>query len=393
MLKLALVILLFSTAVLAADRKVETQWNPNCTVDACKQPNAQGSWINLQYVKLTGTNDVVHYLYSNIQSFTIMVFKTNLTAELSIDWPNLLSNNASLINNSIKFTDTVYETAGYEIASIYEFNDVDGTADMTQVPANQTFEHRTDSFVWRQFNATSNVSGVFEASYPSANGSFRIQVRYPGSDQRDVDLPHLLLKPEGTSVEFVIDDVQPVFNMSKFGVNVIYLTKYDLITKTSLSTIDDEYTPGTFKLWNADVTDESGSVRNHLQWKPIFYFATPKTLENSTITHQYDLSDNKVVSTGIGRSVFGPDRKFKAMNVSFGLEGNEKDGYFYKQTRFSSWTFSVGLGPAPVETMSFVVTLVIIVGFGLPALVILVGLVVMIARKIRNSRHSDFQPL
>jgi hypothetical protein len=380
--------------VLGADRQVETQWNPGCDLPACKAADSNGSWVNLQYVKLTGANDVVHYLYSSIQSFTIMVFKTNTTAKLNINWPNLLSNNVSLMNNSITFSEAVYEAAGYEIASIFEFNDKDGKADMTQVPAYETREHRTDSFVWKQFNATGNVSGVFEGGYPNSNGSFRIQVRYPGSDKRDVDLPHLLLKPEGTSVEFVIDNIEPVFNMSKFGVNVIYLTKYDSITKTSLSTIDDEYTPGTFKLYNADITDTDGSVHNHLQWKPIFYFATPKVLENSTITHQYDLSGNQEVSTGIARSLFGGSKQFKAMNVSFGLEGNEKDGYFYKQTRFSSWTFSVGLGPAPVETMSFVVTLVIIVGFGLPALVIVVGLVVMIARKIRNSsRQSDFQPL
>jgi len=79
--------------------------------------------------------------------------------------------------------------------------------------------------------------------------------------------------------------------------------------------------------------------------------------------------------------------------VSFGLEGDEKNGYYYTQTNYSIWTFSVGLGAAPIEKMSFVVSLVIAVGFGLPALVIVVGLVVALVRKIRNSQYTEFREL
>ncbi len=82
------------------------------------------------------------------------------------------------------------------------------------------------------------------------------------------------------------------------------------------------------------------------------------------------------------------------MNISFGIEGNEKDGYFYPNSNYSIWTFSVGVGQAPAEKMSPIVSLVIFVGFGLPALVIVIGLVVMIVKKLRRqSNYSEFQQL
>jgi hypothetical protein len=398
MLKSVLALFLLSACALctSADRTVEISWNPDCDQDACKNPdNTTGSWVNVVYVKLKGDADIIHFVHSNIGAFTILDIKTDLSAELKINWTNLLSNNASQLKDSLSVTGgKVLELAGYEVPAFIEFNDENGSADLAQAKANETVWHCTDSLVWKKFVVTSNVSGVFEGSYgKNTNGSFRIQIRNPGNDKRDEDLPHLQLKPEGTSVEFIIDGVEPQFNLTKFAINVIYLTTQPTVSKASLSTIDDEYTPGTFKLWNAEITDANGTVHNHLQWKPIFYFATPKTLENSTITKQYDLaSSNQSVSTGIGRALFPADKQYTAMNVSFGLPGNEKDGYYYKQTKYSSWTVSVGLGGAPVEHMSFLVTLVIIVGFGLPALVIVVGLIVMIARKVRN-RNSDFQPL
>ena len=373
------------------ERTVDVTYNPNCDIDACKNPDKNGSFPNLLYVKLTGASDIVHMLYSNIGSFSILLFKTSTASVMNVNWESLLSENATERKDSIKFTDKVLETSGYEVASIFEFDDKNGDADMTKVGANETYAHKTSNLVWKK-TVTNKQSSVFEGSYPNSNGSFKFEVRYPGKDERDTALPHLLLTPSASSIEFTIDGIEPRFNMSKFGINIIYLTNYDDITVKSIRTIDDEYTPGTFKLWNAEIVDTTSNTHNFLQWKPIFYYYGTKTLENSTITKQYDLVKKDVEASGIGLVFFDSDKKFSAMNVSYGLQGNEKDGYFYKQTFFSSWTFSVGIGKPPLEKMSFVVTIVIIAGFGLPALVIVVGIIVMVARKFRRSR-SQFSPL
>jgi hypothetical protein len=379
----------------AEDRKVEISLNPACNISNCSQPNENGSYSSLLHVKLTGQNDAVHLMYSNLGSFSVMLFRTSPNAQLTIDWLNLLSGESALMLGSIKFNEQPLDTAGYEFPSVFEFDDRNGTADMTKTPANDFFEHKTSNWVWKEFKTQNDTSGVFEAFYPNLNGSFRFVLRYPGKEDRNTDLPHLLLNDQSSSIEFVIDSIEPRFNMSKFGLNVVYLTSLNQVQTSSKRTIDDEYTPGTFKIWNAEISDSSNSsvVRNFLQWKPVFYFSDPKSLENSTITRQYDLVEKSALSSGLGQVFFDSGVNFTAMNISYGLEGDEKDGYFYKQTNYSSWTFSVGLSRPPVEKMSIVVTVVIIVGFGLPAAVILIGLVVMIAKKLRGSRQSEFRPL
>ena len=86
------------------------------------------------------------------------------------------------------------------------------------------------------------------------------------------------------------------------------------------------------------------------------YLKNKKTraLENSTLAIKYDTLDQNVtlplsVATGLFSKVY-------ATNFSFGIQGTVKDGYFYNQTAYSVWSFIVGMGAAPVEKMSFIVT-------------------------------------
>ena len=131
-----------------------------------------------------------------------------------------------------------------------------------------------------------------------------------------------------------------------------------------------------------------------MQWRPIFYYQMPKVLEESTLTQQYAVGSSRNASIGIGQVFYTNVDDLKAVNVSFGLQGDEKVGYFYSQNNYSTWTFTVGLGAAPTESMSAVVLVIIFVGFGLPAAVIVIGLIAMIVRKVRqNSQQSGFTRL
>lgn len=374
--------------IIRSDRQVSVTWNPDCSDTRCKEPNENGSYVNLVYVKLKSESDIVHLMFSNIQSFTIMLFKTSPNAKLTINWDHLLSQNSTLMRNSIQFSEKPADFGGYEIASIFEFIDYNGTADMRK--SNETYTYLTSDLYWKKFVSNESASfGVFEAFTPKTNGSFKFLINYPGKEERVKVLPHLLLKAESTSIEFQIDSIVPRSQFSKFGTNVLFLTDSIDLSISSKRTIDDEYTPGTFRLWNAETLDSDKKSRNYLQWKPIFYFSDPKSLENSTITQQYDSRTNDQESTGLGQVFYDHERLFTSMNISFGLEGNIKDGYYYKQSNFSSWAFSVGLGSAPDEKMSPVVTLVIFVGFGLPALAIVIGLIVMIVKKIRGTSQYN----
>jgi hypothetical protein len=377
----------------AVNRNVTYTLNPMC--DKCGQ-QIDGSYNNLLYVQMVGSDDAVHILYSNIDSLTVLLFRTSLDAKLSVSQDDLLSKNATRMAKSISFSKAPLESAGYSFPFIYEFDDFNFTADMSQIPNNSSYwyVHKTSDLLWNMTQIYANDSALFEGFHPKSNGSFKFMVRFPGKDERDKTLPHLLLKPESTSIDFLMDNLDPKFNHSKFGLNIVFLTDAaNNSSMNSIRTLDDEYTPGTFKLWSVRVSDSvNNTVKNYLQWKPIFYFYDPKTLENSTLAKEYDLGKNGSVPLGIGTAFFDASSvKLPALNVSFGIQGDDKEGYFYPQTRFSAWAFTVGLGDSPVDKMSPIVTLVIFIGFGLPGLVIAIGLVVMVVKKCR--RNSEFQPL
>ena len=180
--------------LLAADgpkRQVTFELNPNCSVPECKQDvfdesDGNSTFFNLLYVKATGSDDILHILYSSIDSFTVMFYKTSLKAQLNVNWNMIVSKQ---YNNSISFTEMPSDVFGYSFPIVYEFNDDQGTADMDKIPNNSSYWilHRTSDELWKPFMADKSGKsiGSFESFNPMKNGSFKFNIRYPGQDKRD----------------------------------------------------------------------------------------------------------------------------------------------------------------------------------------------------------------
>lgn len=271
------------------------------------------------------------------------------------------------------------------------------TADMTKISQNESdwVKFETSDLTWSKFSDHPNSIGVLTAKLNDETNStseFKFIIKVPGTDSRDKDLPHLLLKPESSSLDIIID-TPASFEFSKFGMEFLYLSDGDSFNLTEKITMDDEYTPGTFKLWNIEFNKNKNEAQNYFQTKPIFYFYDPRTLENSTLVQKYEAERKLEVPNSIANGFFDGKNLAYGMNFSLGIEGNAKDGFFHKQTNYSVWSFSVGLNQAPTEKMSFVVLLVIAIGFGLPALIIVSGIFLMLVKKLRNSQRSEFEQL
>ncbi len=256
-------------------RSVQVQWNPGCSVPECG-PDQNGSYINLVYVKSTGDSDVIHTLYSTFPSLAILLFRSDLAGTLSVDWPALLASQP----NSVKVTNSK-EKAAYLLPRIFEFDDSTGDADMSKVPQNATFfrTYATSGLTWAKFADHADSLGVLEGHVGdslNATGSFQFVIRSRGTNSRDKDLPHLLLKPESSSLDFVINHVPATFDLSKFGAEFLFASsEEDSLRQSTKVTMDDEYTPGTFKIWDFEFTSADTTV-SYFQCKPIFYFYEPK---------------------------------------------------------------------------------------------------------------------
>ena len=101
------------------------------------------------------------------------------------------------------------------------------------------------------------------------------------------------------------------------------------------------------------------------------------------------MKSNQTVSDGLAYVFSNKQILGYGFNVSFGLVGDIKDGYFYQQTNYSAWTFSVGSSQAPLEKMSSTVSLVIAIGFGIPAFVVFVGLFGLCAKNLKRNQYSQ----
>lgn len=234
----------------AEQRSVSVQINPLCG-DLCKQP-VNGSYLNLVWIKLDGKQDTIHYLYSTMRTFSFMVFRTNTSASLFVDWKAFISNTNNQVDKVIFFNPAPLEYAAYLIPQIYEYNDVNGVANMSLIPNNQSYwrTFSTSDLKWSLFKTVSNVSGLFEATKADnqTSGSFKFLIKYPGLDkERDTDLPHLLLNSASNSIDFIIDSIRPSFNYSKFAVNILLVDfKHMNARLATKRTLDDEFTPGKF---------------------------------------------------------------------------------------------------------------------------------------------------
>ncbi len=257
-----------------SERKVEVFWNPNCTVPQC-QAEQNNSYVNLVYVKSTGASDIIHTLYTNFPSFTILLFKSELDGVLSINYQDLFD----LKPNPVQVTNSK-EKAAYLLPRIFEFDDSNGDADMSKINQNSTYfrTYQTSELVWSKFSDYKDAIGVLEGRLTTGNetGSFQFVIRNRGTNSRDKDLPHLLLKPESSSLDFAINNVPASFELSKFGVEFIFAgSDENKLFESTKVTMDDEYTPGTFKIWDFEYKTNEKTV-SYFQCKPIFYFYEPK---------------------------------------------------------------------------------------------------------------------
>ena len=82
----------------------------------------------------------------------------------------------------------------------------------------------------------------------------------------------------------------------------------------------------------------------------------------------------------------------RATNVSFGVTKDK----FYAASDFLQWTFTVGYGPPPEDDLSAMIIVIIVVGLGVPAVLVVVGAVCAFVkgRKAKQAASTSmYQPI
>ncbi|XP_077989099.1 glycosylated lysosomal membrane protein A-like [Glandiceps talaboti] len=373
------------------DRMISIEYNPNCTVAACR--NTTGI-KNLVYVKAVG-NDVIHYLWSSIGAPTMILATTPNDTKLHVDWEQLL--NPQKDGNAIQFIpNNVNYSMAFIITRLIEYDDLNDKADLQKGTNVKSIGF--EDLQWQNMNLTINEtthSAILNTTLyqPNLRGNGTVSIQFTAYDHlgRAEMLPHLQYTSNTTQIDFTIDHVQPSYNCSRFAVELLFVSgkknsKHN-ITKHVAKSIDDEYTPGMFKSDELHLPAQSTSkYSSYAQWKPVCYSDSARDFTNALEANSYDTnSSNLYIPKSIIQSFYKlNDVDMTAFNISF---GTRKDG-FYGATKYISWTTNIGYGTPPEDQLSMLVIIVISAGLGLPVLVIIAGGAIVCIKK-RKSKYKE----
>ncbi|CAG2109558.1 unnamed protein product, partial [Medioppia subpectinata] len=163
---------------------------------------------------------------------------------------------------------------------------------------------------------------------------------------RDEELPHLAFTDKSVSLKLSVIGLKTdkVLNQSQFNdanrprlmANILVVN--DMKDKSNkkigfdtITSIDDEYTPGA-------------------------YFSDPAKQTSHCFSLMFGASD---------------------------------DTKYYDDKKHNAFSLVVGLGSAPEDSLSFLVQMIIVVGFGLPLLVMVASAGYLIYRRIRRRNAND----
>lgn len=374
------------------ERDVSVEINPLCPTEL--KPN-----MTLVHVKARGRRDVLHHLWSMEGVPTFLYARTGHDCNLKVDWKRMLSADKS---RAIAFNCQPSYLASVSITKFIMYDDVNDTA--TLPPAESG---HLDGVIAFEPRAMEWKLALKDSTNQSASAAFRL-VGYNGvrlDDSVDVEivlttygtrersgrLPHLMHTENATQVDVVLGGVP---NPAAFANGRLALELVTAVSEPPASgnfsltvsrSLDDEYTPGVFKLMEFD----SPQRQHYVQWRPVCYTSTERNIGDSTAVDQMPASD--VSPARLDDSLVGwlatDDRPLllvQGLNVTFGVQG---DG-FYGQSNYTSWTMVSGHGRPSADRFSLMVLLVIALGLGLPVLVLLAGGLVIAFRSYRRRKDD-----
>ncbi|XP_072037561.1 glycosylated lysosomal membrane protein A-like [Amphiura filiformis] len=435
-------IFLALTAVIAespsSKRTITIKYNEQCGNRTACNPteNSNGSYNNLVHVIAKGPDDTLHYLWSSIGAPGVLLVRTTNKASLTVDWDKLMGQEPQAL--MFPEADVLYSVA-FVFGKLIEYNDTKDMADLSQAYPNVTRATLLEDLHWQDSNKTLNYSthcGDFTSINAKdadlgTNATFSLKFQAFNKSGRSSDLPHLQSTANTSQIELILDNLGLHYKQSRFAIELLVLhdqqTTEDVTLKQTKS-IDDEYTPSVFLIYNLKVPSSS-KLGSFSQWKPVTYNDVKKAMSNAVQTKNYGVNTTNYfqpkwsiahayypdvsslhkaglnVSFGLSGDGFYTKTNYSSwwsiahayyrdvsslhkagLNVSFGLSG---DG-FYTKTNYSSWTMSIGYGKPPEEKVSLAIIIIISAGLGIPLILILFGGIYI---GVSKSKQSEYEPL
>ncbi|XP_057304067.1 glycosylated lysosomal membrane protein A-like isoform X2 [Hydractinia symbiolongicarpus] len=341
-------------------------------------------------------NDVIHYVWCAINRPTILIKHVFNKTTLKV-------NNQSICDQkglAFEFTPDNSGISGLILTKVFSYEDPDGTVNFNT--DNIKYEV-ADNYRWEYINDKAEDSAIFNGTtrhYP-AGGNIMFKVQAHTKTTNADEWPHNPVNANLTEFTLGLNKLPGISGVvhSRYAVEVVVFrtggsrsVSYD--TKEYL---DDEYTPGIFNIWSADL--QSGGDKSYATWKPVAYDKPERSRKNQIFARNHGSSD-KLDKSGSFQPYAGnitwsivkglPDVRFFGVNVTF---GSSKDDVYKGNKSVITWVGMVGSGKPPCDTYSDTTLAIIISGLGAPGIVILIAIFVLLIRRVRLSRRSKYSQI
>ncbi|XP_038239423.1 glycosylated lysosomal membrane protein [Dermochelys coriacea] len=363
-------------------------------------PGSNSSSASLLHVRAVGRNDTLHYVWSSIGAPTMLLLYTRSeSSALHVNWTKLLSASpAGAI--WIEPPGSVVYSAAVVFTKVFEYNGTkaSGLSKRQEEPFYPSYD--LARFSWQIVNQTALTAkfqgiNTLDPGGASHNGTISFQVTAYEQGGRDGPLPRLLHTANSSKVEFIMDNVAPRGNRSRFLLEVVTVEEKGRHKRLqSVRSIDDEYTPTIFEMAQLVSELRNDSIGpSFFQWKTTAYGSRDASRENAIRCRYYPLqtANRTLPGPSIAHAYFGEDlghsHSIAAINISFSGE----DGEIYAEKGYLSWSALFGFGTPPKDAFSPLVMAIMAVALGTPVVLLLAGaLVVLFARR---KRHSQYEPI
>jgi len=357
---------------------------------------------DIVHIEATNTehkNDVMHYLFTSINRPTIVIKHTTVKT-------TVMFNDDSICNQTGGEAFTFdpngnVDISGVIISKVFPYNDKPDLVSLQGLSPSEIFSDIAHDFKW-QFQPKKkddDFKFMFKGTskkHENASLDFSVDVQLKTENVHEPPRNPV----HANLTEFRFDMLKLPANFSahpRYAIEVLFFgtgKKSGAARYSTIQYIDDEFTPGNFQIWSINFPLINDKKDLFTSWKPVAYNSKDRGRESLALAKNYNMKGQLGLSGSL-EEVGGKDSvwsvvsdvkdvQFFGMNITFGLA---KDGC-YNNNPYMSWTGMVGYDKTPEDSISSLVIIVISVGIGAPAVFILVGVLVLLIRKVKFSKNS-----
>lgn len=358
--------------------------NPDCNVKQCKDSDQEAFY----YANHTIGDKTDHMIFSSFDELSISIFQAAKTSIPTFDYTQLYGEKKNY-TDAIKFDGTgPTNSFTLVIRRIIEFNDTNDKGIMPDyLDPNITTSYFLTNLTRNNISLENTNQPSFQYRIDELDGLLTVDINYPGESIRDSKFPKLKTEPSSYFLNIALKANIYSYKNSRFTFELFFIApgKEGYSTKKTRF-IDDQYTPGSFNVWQLNSLEESLHPSSML-WKPVVYLTEDRSIEDNTLMQIKKIQNNVIRDETIDQGIYLsllPQPYISALNVSIGAYG---DGFFKKEN-FGFLQFTAGLDKLEPDQTGHFVTVAVIVSFALPLIVGIIAAIFILKRKISGESSN-----